>query len=385
MEIALITSEESFLNNYGAALQGYAIFNTMESLGHSVVIVRYRGGCPSASTYLKSLYRYCNRIFHKYLKKSPFVSANSKGIKVQQTHFMRFQKEHLVFWNKKRLEWFQIKHRYPKVDIYICGSDQIWNPNYKGGYNDPGYFLDFAPAGKKRIAYAPSFACDDIPTTAQADLKYYIDKFYAVSVREKEGTDIIEKYTGRKAPVVADPTFLLTKDEWDDVATIPKDIPNKYILCYRFMKNNEMTRCIDYLSEMFSLPVITLPLSDVALADSYEKRFDVGPSDFVGLIRNATLVCTDSFHATAFSLIMNTPFYTFLDHDVVGKGTNMNSRVRNVIGIAGLESRVINEQREINTENTFDVDFTRFNRDIAAFREESLKWLQNALEGNSDE
>ncbi len=221
----------------------------------------------------------------------------------------------MSFWNRRRVNWRSLRTNYPVTDAYICGSDQIWNPYYKKGYNDPGYFLNFVPKGKKRIAYAPSFGCDDIPLEAQKNLKYYLDQFDAVSVREQEGADIIEKYADMKVPVVADPTFLLTREEWKSIAKIPANTPDKYILCYRFMKNEEMTECMNYLSKTLHLPIITLPLSRVALSDPYKKQFEAGPEEFIGLIQNATLICTDSFHATAFSLIMNKPFYTFLDKD----------------------------------------------------------------------
>ena len=287
------------------------------------------------------------------------------------------------FWNTERIDWCRLRECFPPADIYLCGSDQIWNPYTKDGRNDPGYFLDYVPHDKKRIAYAPSFGCDDIPPSARADLKYYIDQFASVSVREREGADIVRRYAGKTVPVLADPTFLLTPEQWCDIARIPPGTPDKYILCYRFMRNGTMTECIDDLSRCLSLPVITLPLSTLSLRDRYIKQFEAGPEDFIGLIRGAALVCTDSFHATAFSMLMNTPFYTFLDLDAGNYGTNMNSRIRNAIGLAGLESRVIRTKGEIDLSAVFDVDFSECNKSLDAFRAVSLEWLTGALAGGA--
>lgn len=381
VNISLITSEESFGNNYGAVLQGFALSRVITSFDDSVKIIRYRGGDFDTDVthgHINVFRRLINNVI-KHSRVYVRQWNERKGIRCQKKYFRVFQDAHLYFWNKHRVGWRKLRKRFPIADVYICGSDQIWNPYYKRGYNDPGYFLGFAPAGKKRIAYAPSFGCDDIPLSAQKDLKKYIDQFAHVSVREKEGAAIIAKYAQREACIVADPTLLLTSAQWCEIATLPDKLPDKFILCYRFMPNDEMRNCIDYLSESLHLPVISLPLSQLSLRDPYEKEFRAGPSEFIGMIKAATLVCTDSFHATVFSLLMETPFYTFEDLGVGKAGRNMNSRIRNVIGIAQLQNRVIRNKEDINMDQVLEVDFSTFRKDVAQQRDASIKWLYNAI------
>lgn len=385
MNVSLMTSEESFMNNCGAALQGYALSRVITDMGHNVQIIRYKGGNPQNTSLYMYLRKRYSKLFRKVfktpaLRKLALVTRPFKaGLKAQKARFSDFQNENMTFWNSKWFDWYLLRRHYPVSDAYVCGSDQIWNPYYKDGYNDLGYFLAFAPAGKRRVAYAPSFACNDIPQTAQHNLKELLDKFDAISVREPEGAAIIKKYAGKDVPVLADPTFLLTQSEWSALARVPEGTPANYILCYRFMKNDEMTKCIERLKEELGLPVITLPLSTVALDDPYEKQFNAGPCEFIGLIKSASLVCTDSFHATAFSLIMNTPFYTFLDNDAKGTGSNMNSRIWNVARLAQLENRVIRQSDDVDIGTACSLDFSASNYNIASFRELSMQWLKKAL------
>jgi hypothetical protein len=287
----------------------------------------------------------------------------------------------MKFYGEDRVCWADLKRSPPEADIYICGSDQIWNPYFRGLHNDLGYFLAFGPEGKPRIAYAPSLGCETLPEPAKTNFADLIRKFRAVSVREQEGSKIIAQEVGIDVPVVADPTLLLSSEEWQEVESPVKGLPEKYILCYRFSDNDGTRMQINSISEQTGLPVLSLPLSIPALRDSDNKVFNAGPAEFVWLIHHAALVCTDSFHATVFSLIYETPFYVFLRENFSGEKANMNSRVTNLLKLAELPERKCAPGKTIETNEIFNIDFSAFRVNVKALRNSSLIWLKNALNG----
>ena len=336
-KICVVTSEESFRNNYGAALQGYALCETLKKMGYTPLVLRYQGGMPQPQVKFKGL-RKVKFLLGRTKRQILFRIRNHQEIKYErkykrqiekrEEYFCNFADSKFAFINDKRESWFDIKENPPHADIYLCGSDQIWNPFFKNGRNDLGYFLDFAPMNKPRIAYAPSFGCSELPDPAKSNISELLSKFKAVSIREEAGSHIIKKETGMNVPVVADPTLLFTSQEWETVEKKVDGVPEKYILCYRFSDNPETKKSIDDISQKLDIPVVTLPLSVPALGDkNYQQVFNAGPAEFVWLIHHATLVCTDSFHATVFSLLFHTPFLVFLRENFAGNSGNMNSRI----------------------------------------------------------
>lgn len=386
--ITLMTSEESFHNNYGAALQGYALYRTLEECGYAPTIIRYRGG-----VIVHSFAAYCVRrvkmnlrvMYNAFFPNDKMKADNSirktyaKPIRAREKLFRDFQKDHLSFWNSNRVSWYELQKKYPVCDVYVCGSDQIWNPYFKSGNNDPGYFLAFAPKGSKKIAYAPSFGADDIPPSAQTNLRQLLADFHAISVREKSGVDIVRKYAGREAQWVLDPTLLRTPEQWKAIARMPENLPDKYILCYRFADSQHTAEMIQKTSEALSLPVVSMPLSDVALKDPFQFIFEVGPREFIGLIQNASLVCTDSFHATVFSILMKTPVAVF-EREAYSNGGSMNSRIESLMDMLTLNHLIIRSDDLVpRIVECMNEDYIDAHEKLLAYRQESLEFLKEAL------
>lgn len=381
-KVCLMTSEESFLTNYGAALQGFALYNIVKNAGYDVNIQRYLGGILDMGEKKQvSYHRILNySLIEIYLKCLFRVGKliHRKGIIIQQNLFQKFQDELMSFYSGERKTWKTLKNNPPKADIYLCGSDQIWNPSFKNGYNDPGYFLAFTK--KNKISYAPSFGVSDIPESAQDSLNDLLSDFDYISVREKAGAEIIKKYTKKDAIVVLDPTLLIDENKWKEIATIPNEIPEKYILCYRFGNSLKVNRDIKRIAKLLKLPIIELPLSGISYLNHNEKRlFNVGPKEFIGLINNATLVCTDSFHATVFSILMETPFVTFLRSDDQKKSEGMNSRVMNLLDILLLQERLSANIDLTNRQDLLHMNFKKAKKILYQEKEKSLDWLLTAL------
>lgn len=385
--ITILSSEESFENNYGAALQGYALFSTLQEWGYSPSFVRYRGGRFSKQFKKHSIYglkRMLGCVYHHLFptkKEIEYIRLQrkySRDIQQREAIFKKFAEESMRFWNKKRIDWWELKDNFPVSDFYVCGSDQIWNPHFKGNQNDPGYFLAFAPKGSKKIAYAPSFGCDDLPDKAKTDLEKLLSDFSAISVRECSGIDIVKKYANRDAQWVLDPTMLRTPEQWHEFAKLPQNIPDRYILCYRFAESEHTKRYIEELSKELNLPVISLSLSNVSLQDDFQKVFAAGPREFVGLIENADLVCTDSFHASVFSVLMKTPLRVFLRENF-NSGNSMNARVYSLLKMLSLEHLIITPHDSLENAQTIQEDYTAAHMLLEQKREASIAFLKNAL------
>ena len=386
--VTILSSEESFGNNYGAALQGYSLFSTLQEWGYNPSFVRYRGGRFSNKYKKYSVFavkRCLGFVYHRLfpskteMKHIRMQRPFRRDIQKREASFKEFSEENMSFWNKKRVDWWGLKDNYPVSDFYICGSDQIWNPYFKGKQNDPGYFLAFAPKGAKKIAYAPSFGCDDLPDKAKTNLEELLSDFTAISVREYSGVDIVKKYAKREAQWVLDPTMLRTSEQWREFARLPEGIPDKYILCYRFAQSEHTKQYIEKISEKLNLPVISLSLSNVSLEDDFEKVFHAGPKEFVGLIKNAALVCTDSFHATVFSVLMKTPLCVFLRENY-DSGNSMNTRVYSLLKMLSLEHLIISPDASLQDMGAaLKENFLEAHTILAQKREESIAFLKGAL------
>lgn len=384
----ILTSEESFHNNYGAALQGYALYKLLQEQGIAPQIIRYEGG-KFQDSFLKyriiRTKKYVRSRIRKLLlnrkvsRNLPFFHKYAVKINRREQLFLSFQKEEMQFYNHRRMIWYELKKSAPKADYYICGSDQIWNPYFKNGYNDPGYFLAFAPAGSVKIAYGPSFGCDDLPEKAQKDLAELLKDFKAISVRETAGVEIVRRYGHRKAEHVLDPTLLRMDYQWREISRRPEGLPEQYILCYRFADSEQTKAMIDRISHKTGLPVVSLPLSAVALNDDYPAVFEAGPREFIGLIDHASLVCTDSFHATVFSILMKTPVCVF-PRESYRNGNSMNSRIYSLLHLLQLEHHLIKEDTSLDEAiNCLNEDYIKAQEILNVERKKSMNFLKSAL------
>jgi hypothetical protein len=249
-------------------------------------------------------------------------------------------------------------------DFFITGSDQVWNPFYNGFSSI--YFLEFAPK-EKRIAYAPSFGIPKIPAVYKEKYKKWIMEIPYLSVREESGAKIIKELTGRDVPVLVDPTLMLTREKWLSIAKEDPYKPDKpYLLTYFLGEIPKGTRKrIKKIARDYNLEI-------VRLADTRDKkRYIAGPGEFIDYINSADLVCTDSFHGSVFSILMETPFIVF---DRVG--TSMYSRIETLLNKFNLHSRQANY---IKDDEIFNIDFSHIPPILDEERKKALNYLKEAL------
>lgn len=364
-------------DNYGALLQAYALQSTINKMNCNCTIINYQW-----TSHESKLYIFMKKLFaitktQDYMKKRKIMRANFENFRIRSKWFQSFREEYINIENNDCIEIKDYYKKPPLYDYYVCGSDQIWNPNFYKRCN-PIYFLDFAPKGKKRIAYAPSIGVSSIDEKYKAEMSTFLNRMDLISVRELAGANIIKELTGKDVLTVLDPTLLLTSDEWQKLKS-KINIKEQYIFCYLFSDLEYIGRVKEYLKKKTGLKVVCLPYSIREMNSDDQNVFGAGPAEFVHLIKNAALVLTDSFHATVFSINMKTPFYSLL-RSMDSDEKNMNSRLYSILELCNLSDRIITPESEMLEDGYFDIDFNQSEHYLEEKRRKDLDYLKTALD-----
>jgi hypothetical protein len=259
----------------------------------------------------------------------------------------------------------------------ITGSDQLWTP---AGLGTNFYNLMFVPNEIPKISYASSFGVSQIPFYQKKRTAEFLRRIEHISVRENAGQKIVKELTGRDVPVVADPTLLLTASEWEKEIAVRKPYEFKYIFAYLLGKNPEHRKRVEELRQKTGLTIVAPRHSDEFVkADVHfgdHAPSEIGPAEFVNLVRHAEYVCTDSFHGSVFSILHHRQFLTFpryAQNSVVSK----NSRIESLFQNFGLENRLF--RQDIASEIQAQIEWDSVDEKVAAMREVSFAYLQEAL------
>jgi hypothetical protein len=237
-----------------------------------------------------------------------------------------------INWSRKPLTIKSINDDWnSQFDIFIAGSDQIWNPNFE--FVDDAEYLSFAVKGKS-FAYAASFGVSDLLVSDEkrSRIKALLENFALISVREQSASDIVEELIGQRPPVVLDPTMLLNKEEWESEECMPLGMKSgrKYVLLYLLGGQNEViSNVINHVGKNYEV----IDVLDKG-RDGKENAF--GPSEFIWLVHNAQCVITDSFHGSVFSILMHTPFINVNRNLKVSDG-DMGTRLDSLLNMFSMQ------------------------------------------------
>lgn len=326
--------------NYGAVLQAYALNTKLCSYGVNAKVLDYH---PS--------YYYHKNIF-KYLLRLPDVILGRK-------RFNKFISSHIPVSESMYKNIDDIKKNTPVADIYITGSDQVWNcNNYKNGKDDT-FFLAFAPEGTKKISYAASLAMEKVPSEEKDRYAGHLSTFSSISVREPSGANILRDIGVKNVNVVLDPVYLLDRNDWDKIADLSDFNPNeKYVLAYWLERGTGIHEYARKLADRLGVKFYSINTAIEGYICGSDKYFwCASPNTFVNLIRNAEAVVTDSFHGVSFSLIYNKPFHLFLRQKKT-KGTN--SRMEDLLSEIKLTDRIVSYPELLPDQVDFSVSNQTF-------------------------
>lgn len=274
-------------------------------------------------------------------------------------------------------------------DTVMCGGDQIWNSELVREHLDV-YTLQFVKDDRKKIAYAPSVAISSLSEKSQICMARGLSNLNYISLRERSNLGIVQRLTDKQISIVVDPVLLLTESEWLEQAR-PVRIKEKYIFCYLLGDDIKQRRVIEKLAKKLKLKILTLPhilFNKVRKCDLFFgniRDYSSGPREFLTLIRNAEMVVTDSFHACVFSMIFKTPFIVFERNKPNEKG-NMNSRIYDFLEEYHLDKQLVDEKCVKQMNGLPEIDYTFAHDHWKQRREESLRYLRNALQdiGNGE-
>ena len=365
MKVKTITCHDVY--NVGASLQAYALAAYLRECGHEVEIIDYK------PDYLDGHYRLFgvnNPRYDKPVLREIYTLLKLPGrvrarFGRRKREFDAFTGRYLPLTETRYTSNEQLKSDPPQADVYLAGSDQIWNPLFPNG-KDPAFYLDFAPDDCVRASYAASFAVDAIPEKLKKQIGSRIDRLDFVSVRERSGVEICRELGRADAQQVLDPVFLLDRAHWEALAK-PVELPESYVLLYDFDRNEKIGEFARGLARENGWKVYSVLPHEKA-----DRCFqEAGPREFLSLMLHAQAVVSNSFHATAFSLIFERPFWVF------DREEHINARMRDLLGALGLEHHGMTEVKNMSWIN-FDMVRQRLEEQIAGSKAYLDKVLMEA-------
>lgn len=369
MNIAMITLHR--VHNIGSALQSFALFKVLTDWGNKVEVIDYRRSVDHQGRRLFSIFG--RKDFSPIKRVLSFLYKVFELTTVERV-MNRFYKSRLKLTHEKYGSYESLKANPPNAEVFVTGSDQVWNSNYNQG-TDKAYFLDFAPKGKRRISYAASFGFNSLPESEIKETRELINKYDSLALREDSGVKIINKLGRDDAQHVLDPTLLLTKNQWHEFAKDMPVIKEKYLLLYSVEgKNRELT--MSYAKKIAKEKNLKIyQVSHGGFRQKFEgvdKAFYfASPERFISLFRDAEFTVVSSFHGTVFSIAMNKSFISVVPD-------RFSSRAASLLKIVGLTDRMVSNKLDLK-KACKKVNFKPVNGALNAEREKSLAFLRNSI------
>lgn len=352
--------------NYGSTLQAYATQRIVESMGYDCEIIDYE--YPNVFQFERG------EIPPQYGWKSRLAKTFGLSAKWRKANkFEAFRREHIRL-SRYYASPAEIKAAPPCYDIYMTGSDQVWNPRFT--HSDTTFLLDFA-VGKPKTAYAASFAASNLDKSCRESYRRLLEQYDSISVREKSGQKIIKDLLGKDVPIVADPTLLLNKYEWGELIG-GKVENNGYILVYKldyaFDPTAVIYDVIMRLAKETSLKIVSLGKLDCNMIPDYEIVDDAGPTEFIRLFMGASCIVTSSFHGTAFAVNFGKPLFS-----VVGNEASCDDRQSSFLKSLGLDNCIIKPGSNIDEVNINSGETKESADKLYLLIHNSLAYLETAL------
>lgn len=364
MKIKIVTLHRVF--NYGSVLQAYATQKVFEKISDEVEIIDYITEQRTFKRILFTTPKSINNIFKKFI----YIPFKLISVGVKSFIFGIFIKKHIKLTDKKYISYQELLKDTPDADVYVTGSDQVWNSHYNEGI-DKGFFLEFVPEGKKRISYASSFGKENLDKNEIEETKQLINKYDAISVREDTGLRILDNIGYKNAITVLDPTLQLTKEEWSSLSK-KRLIKEKYILL--FLLYNEDNGGTEYARLIAKQKGFKL----VKLSWDYKKPEEVdilkshkSPEEFLSLLQYSEFIITNSFHGIAFAINFNRAF-------IVVPRNEFNTRIESLLRLTHLEDRMITNGFNINIVDKY-IDYEAVNDILNKERKKAENYIKDAI------
>jgi len=356
MKIGIITWHHG--GNFGSVLQALALCETLKELGYDAEVINY---LPSPYGHLTPLRdKICQLL-------SAFFPKYREKVFPQSDSFIRKNmSQSPALYNRQEL-----KNYSKKYDSIICGSDQIWAPNV---FNDV-YFANFASPKTRKVSYATSIGLNYLPEELIPNYRKNLKDFYAISVREDKGRDLLKINCRIDSDVCLDPTLLHDRSFYSQFEKELKGVDEKYVFCYFLKSDTGYFRLVSEYAEANDLKIIGV--APVEVDSGLLRRLDnIGPDLFLRLIHHADCIFTDSYHGTIFSMLYHKIFFTFKrfgDNDSL----NQNSRLEQLNKYFGLKP--IPSQAKLSELDQYLFNYENFDNQLNVLRSQSIDFLNKSL------
>ena len=373
-KIGIITYHAAY--NFGSQLQAYATQRTVDALGYESEIINYR--LPNQIHYYGDQLSF--RFGWKEAVKRSLWLTERKARKLRAERFENFIQTRFRLGEGTYHTFDELRNAGLNYQTLIVGSDQVWNEHCVAEFmTEPpesirGYFLDFeTDLSVKRIAFSSSIG----GMTEEEIGKYLplLERFHAISVREKETAELLSRLLKRDVVNTLDPTLMLDRAAWEkELLTGTPEEPSKgYILVYSLLKNpvkalKLQKSVLDFARGkrvFFINPFISVHIPGI------QMRNDCGPIEFLNLLRNADCMITDSFHGTAFSVNFGIPFYSI--------NTGKDKRKTQLLSRVDLKSQLITSLEGLSEKSKPEIDFSTAHSNLIDLRNISLDFLKTSL------
>lgn len=377
MKIGIITFH--FVSNYGAVLQCYALQEYLKGHGYNVEVINYR---PSYHTVRYSGYKNPflvareNWIRNKDAKIIRRIYIYARGfirgflLSVKQTDRIKYN-----LFNEFINKYLQqtriyrslraLKNDPPKDEIYIAGSDQLWNPDFTDFGFDRAYFLDFGPPTTKRLSYAVSLK-ENYTEKEMEQLLFLTEKLNAISIRERNNT--FENNSEQTISICIDPTLLLNEEDYSQLEK-SRLISEPYVFVYGLQDSKDLNCATEIISKSKKLKIINGTPHRTKIPSKCECVYNYGPEEFLAYIKYADFVITNSFHGTAFSIIYKRQF-------IVIPHTHRGKRMKELLGKLNLSRRIWDEEEGKWDEN---IDYRAVFDELEKLRVSAKEYFENNL------
>ena len=348
--------------NFGSNLQTIATCEVIKRLGYQPIVVNYIPKRVARNSYWREAIKNPVKLFWRIINAPLFY----KNLHIYEEYQERFCKLTKPIYDDDDFET-----SCPKADVYITGSDQVWNSIHNQGFNER-YFWGGIPAHLCKIAYASSFGVEQLPEVEYAMVKKYLAEYHSISVREMSAKRIVESM-GFTAEHLLDPTFMISKEDWMPFMS-SRLIEEPYLLVYvpyNIKDKADIYATARMVANKLSLKIVTFSwnYSKERMADKTMKFMN--PGDFLSLMYYSDYVITNSFHGTAFSVNLNKQFGVYLPS---GFGT----RIESILSLCNLEERLIRNCKDLDRIYK-QIDYDSVNTILDAERLKAINFLKEAL------
>lgn len=373
MKAAIFTFCNFRLINYGQVLQCYAFQELCRRQGLEVKVIRYRQLQNNESLELIP-----PKSGERALYERRFKDKNVEPQDREQVYKFNQFMENYIVTTPVNYTVEEVQEEIKDCQLLIVGSDQLWNPAWFHRI----YLLEFAREDQKCISYATggiSCVTEDNKATIELIAKQ-IDHFKRVSVREHRSADILKQYTGKHITEALDPTLMFDASFWNDICD-NKKYDDGYVLCFfigLIQPHKHLAK--EAAKRLGKKRVIYIKFSrsgeQLADNDSFTAATGIGPRELLTLIKNASAICTDSFHGVAFSIIFHKEFYLMDRAYVFTEGTD-DLRMKSVMDKVGIGCRTVNSKKDYDSVEA--IDYCSVDKKLQSLRDDSLDYLRNAI------